>query len=859
MRKVFIKYDPYEMRSTVKVDGKEVQKNKHCDSNLKRYLDQSIHMPIQSWIDPIDRDNWNGLLDTLCQMGDKDIIVEFAGREVDYDSIKASLIAQNESRNCGAKLTFCDLTDEIIPDSQMKNSISEVIELMLTDQFKQIVAESESAELIKKYEHLEDTYNEIEAEEFRIAFTGTYSSGKSSTINALLGRNILPTASGTCTAKICRIIHSDVTEGVAIVRYLPDTKKKEFVCKNDEEVQERIQCAEDSVETIEVYTDLSGLYPDGIEKDFNLVIIDTPGTDSATGNDTQKTDEESKRLSKKSHIEITKEVLKSKQKEMVVLISDDKLEDDNIVELLNIIEESAESDDGTFNDRFLFVMNMCDSLTYSNKGETLDIYIRNFVANIKKVPNSTRIRNIVNPRVFPITSGAALAVVNGYTEEPGISEGMTKKAELYGYYEGFCKKIYYYDPQKLGGNFNQYIEQIKTQYPNYTNYCLEQKSSISEAVKHEYTKKLSDELSIPERVLIHSGVPALKSAIHDYIRSYAYPIKVRQLLNCFTDILEELVALNATELEALDAAKKDYSGAVSLKEKTDQNRQEEEKRKNRLQDVKGKMERVNGKVNAIKETITEINDIRSEFFTIKNSIAGEVDGRKEVLKDEGDEIIRHISSKIDTLLGKIDETVRTVKNKKKEATENLYQEFLGYIKELEKEGLMQDGGFSLRDTVAYKKLIDKSNFTEPIQDTRDEKNPKKEHIEFGYGIGNFFDSIVRAWKTRKEPETIKKTYINIEKYIADNINPIEAEVDKYVEKLKADYKNDIVYLKTETKNKVDAVIKLIEGKKSEISKIETKAYEYAADEKQYGLQIEKLEKVKDYLNKLISKIAYTQI
>ena len=35
MRKVYIKNDPYKMKSIVKVDGKEVQKNKHCDSNLK--------------------------------------------------------------------------------------------------------------------------------------------------------------------------------------------------------------------------------------------------------------------------------------------------------------------------------------------------------------------------------------------------------------------------------------------------------------------------------------------------------------------------------------------------------------------------------------------------------------------------------------------------------------------------------------------------------------------------------------------------------------------------------------------------------------------------------------------------------
>lgn len=859
MRKVLIKYDPYEMKSMVIVDGREVQKNKHCDSNLKKYLESDVHMPIQSWIDPIDRDGWKGLLETICKMGDKDIVIEFAGRKVDYDSIKMSLVAQNNSRNLNANLTFCDLADEIVPDSEMKKNIDEVIELMLTDKFEKIVNDSNSAELIDKYKHLKVAYDEIDAEEFRIVFTGTYSSGKSSTINALIGKNILPTASGTCTAKICRIIHSKIKNGIAKVNYLPSSKNKEFLCKSEEEVQEKIQSATESVDVIEVYTDLSLLYPTGVEDNFKLVIVDTPGTDSATGNDTKKTKEESKRLSKKSHIEITKEVLKSKQKEMVVLISDDKLEDDNIVELLDIIEESAEKDDGAFNDRFLFVMNMCDSLTYANRGETLDNYIKNFIANIKKVPNSARIRNIVNPRIFPITSGAALAVVNGFTEEPGIAEGMTKKAELYGYYEGFCKKIYYYDPAKLEGNFDGLIDDIKTQYANYENYCLEQKSSISEAVKYGYTEKLSGELPLKDRILIHSGVPALESAIHDYIRSYAYPIKVRQLMNCFTDILIELNALNEEELEALEEAKKDYSDAVSIREMTEKEGQEEEVRKNKLLGVKGNMERVKGKVDEIKETIPEINEIRSEFFTIKNSIAEKVGGRSEVLKEEGDIIISEISDQIDKLLGKINDTVKTVKTKKKEATDELYHEFLLYVSELEDEGFMSNGKFSLQDSVAYKKLVDKNNFTDPEQSTRDVDNPDKEHIEFGYGIGNFFDSIGRAWKTRKEPKTIKQTYIAIEKYVDENINPIQAEIDKYVEKLKGDYQSDIVFLKTETKNRVDAVIKLIEEKNSEISKIRNEAKEIAKDETRYSKQIEKLEETKKYLDVLITKLSYTQV
>ena len=366
--------------------------------------------------------------------------------------------------------------------------------------------------------------------------------------------------------------------------------------------------------------------------------------------------------------------------------------------MLDIIEESAERDDGAFNDRFLFVMNMCDALSYSNQGETLDNYVKNFITNIKKIPNSARIRNIVNPRVFPITSGAALAVVNGYTTKPGIAEGKTIKAELYGYYKKFCENLYYYSPEELEESFQQYIEQVKSQYPNYHNFCLEKNSAVSEAVKYKYEQMLAGDLSVADRVLIHSGIPALENAIQEYIKSYAYPIKVRQLLGCFRDILDELVSLNGNEYKELESAKKSYGDAVSARETTKERKAHEEKRKATLESIKGKMEAVKGKIDQIKETIPEIDGIRSYFFVIKNSIAGKVAGRGEVLENEGNEIIAYISEQIDTLLGKIDDTIYTVKKKKRETTNDLYEEFLSYLEELEAAGLMYIGSFSLKDT-----------------------------------------------------------------------------------------------------------------------------------------------------------------
>ena len=189
----------------------------------------------------------------------------------------------------------------------------------------------------------------------------------------------------------------------------------------------------------------------------------------------------------------------------------------------------------------------------------------------------------------------------------------------------------------------------------------------------------------------------------------------------------------------------------------------------------------------------------------------------------------------------------------------MYREFISYLEELEVAGLMQNGSFSLKDTVAYKKIVDKDSFKKADEDTRNEANPNKHHIEFGYGIGNFFSSIGRAWKTRKEPDTIQKTYINIEKYISDNINPMEAQIDMYVEKLKSDYESDIKSLKDDTKSRVDRVLELIAAKDASISAMRKKAMELASNEDTYAEQIKRIENTRSYLDSLISLIEYTQV
>jgi GTPase SAR1 family protein len=867
MKKIQIKFDPYNMRTSVIVDGKNIQNNKHCDSKLKEFLNVQSPMPIQAWIDPIERDGWKGLLYSLCQMGDRELVIEFSGRKVDYDDVMNSIMTQNEIMACGANLTFRDIVDEVVPDDQMRINIANVIDLMLQDKFAGLVGKSNSPALIEKYGNLKEIYQQIDQEDFRIVFTGTYSSGKSSAINALIGKNLLPTASGTCTSKVCRIKHQK-SDCFANLCYTYKGKEQSFICTSEEEIQNQIKIVEDDVAEIEIYTDLSQIYPEEKENSFRIVIIDTPGTDSATGNDSEKTDDSKKRLSGRSHIEITKEVLQSKNKEMVILVSDDKLEDDNIVELLDLIEESAEEDDGTFNDRFLFVMNMCDSLQYTNHGETLENAVKNFIINIRKVPNSSRVRNIVNPRIYPISSGVALAVENNYTSKPPREDKGTKMFELYSYYKDFCEKIYYDGPSELDYNIDEDASADG-------NYCLEKQSAVSAYVKKQYVDKLKLLLEPSERLLIHSGVPALNIAIKEYILHYAYPIKVRQLLSAFMDILVEIEKITDKNIEELEEAKKAYGGAVTSKERIQKKEQEEEKRKKALVRIDKKMDETRKIIKEISESIPEINEIRSLFYVMKTSIAGKIDclDKKEIMvngepltvvaEKDGKGIIDLISQQVDTFEANIKEKVIVVKNGRKELTQKLYDEFMAYIKELEAEGFMSDGSFSLKDTVEYQKLIDKDSFkkAEAKSTTKILSNPHKEHIEFGYGIGNFFKSIGRAWETRKEPDTITvaNKYIDIWKYFSDNVDPIQVEVDSYVESLRSGYASDISDLKCNAKERVRSVVELINQKNSRIGEIREEAEKYAADETSYMGRIRKLNNIKDFLAQLKEKLEYIRV
>lgn len=98
--------------------------------------------------------------------------------------------------------------------------------------------------------------------------------------------------------------------------------------------------------------DLSHLYPRSVSEDkFTIVLIDTPGMDSA----------QSSEDGINKHAEIALDAISMESKPMIILCVDgQKYEDTSIGEFMREIIAQAKEEGSGFNDRFLFLMNKSD-------------------------------------------------------------------------------------------------------------------------------------------------------------------------------------------------------------------------------------------------------------------------------------------------------------------------------------------------------------------------------------------------------------------------------------------------------------------------------------------------------------------
>lgn len=219
---------------------------------------------------------------------------------------------------------------------------------------------------------------------FEIIVTSTMSSGKSTLLNAIIGKELLPSKNEACTARICRIEDDDTRQDFYIRK---KASNGDTILENctPEKINEMNHIIEKS------YIDIVGEIPSIINMDKRLVIYDTPGPNNSCDS---------------SHRDVTKSILHDGNYGLILYVINATqlgIHDDQqlLIEIKSVIDRSEEHKD------VLFVVNKIDEI--DEEKECISSLMQNVQMYLK---NS----GFESPIILPVSAYHALLarkVING--------------------------------------------------------------------------------------------------------------------------------------------------------------------------------------------------------------------------------------------------------------------------------------------------------------------------------------------------------------------------------------------------------------------------------------------------------------
>lgn len=727
---VKIDYNPYKMQTSMWVDGIDVMdESKGAEyKDLRELIQQGT--PLQTWIEPIKYQGWKGIVNALLGEDNNEAVnVTFSGRNIDYQDLQRAINAQNNKRDVPVPAQFTFKQEKVLDDKILARNIGSVVKELRSERFQKLVKERENSEALqKKYGQMDENYKQAINTEFEIVFAGIYSSGKSTILNVLMRHGVLPTSDATCTSKNCRICHDpSVGSGISLTAYSADGKavvpKKTFssdaecaaffltICPMNKKEQNPKYAA---VDTIELGADLSHLYPESVSADkFKIVLIDTPGMNSS----------QSSRDGVNLHEKVALEAIGRPTKPMVVLCAEGgKTDDVSIGTFMREITHQSEKDKGGFNDRFLFLMNKSDDLKFQNS-ECLEERKNAFAEYLTDASRwGTSDKKDIEaashfvPRIFPVSALVEWAVQDGagqYRKEALKKDNF--KRVIQSTYEAFRKNVTLYDDD---------------------NFCFARYCDIPEyrkqEVEAEFKQAVEDE-DEDRAVHLQSGMNCVEIAIRDYIARYAYPIKVRALLESFQSILIEVDNVNQQFLKDLRKAEKtqgekytEREGVLDEKRNLGEKRKllekaekDVEERKRKLAEVRFDGGKLSASVSAFRFEVGQNPTVRFFQENEGRPISTGQKTRAEV-QQQINQLMRNLSEAFNTALNKVNDTLGTLQDDYENQLEEIFRYLTTAIRELQTAGVFDAKGYDFTRTVEWQENfanLDVGEFAQQVQES----------------------------------------------------------------------------------------------------------------------------------------------
>lgn len=363
-----------------------------------------------------------------------------------------------------------------------------------------------------KSDELKNQFKYATSNDFEIAVVATMSSGKSTLINAMLGRELLPARNEATTATIAKIYDEDGmanftaevrSVGGKIIQTFDNFTLADMDAVNTAGNSDKYDGdPNDRPSTIEIHGDIVGID----SSNMRLVLSDTPGPNNS------RTQE---------HKEHTHSLLHKEYKPMILYVlnaTQIATNDDNL--LLKSVSEAMKAGGRQSNERFMFILNKADAFDPGKgEGEKLENVIERVKEYLAK-------HDIFEPRIFPVSALVA-KVIRQYINKDTLTE--TEEDEILPKHTSFINRDY------------KHFEK----YASLSNYCKNLQDGMLEKAKDNPYKE----------ALIHTGIVSIELAIAEYISKYALPKKVNEGVASFKEKIDNL-GVEADEMEKLKGNQK---------------------------------------------------------------------------------------------------------------------------------------------------------------------------------------------------------------------------------------------------------------------------------------------------------------
>lgn len=492
MTQVFVKYNPYRLETIIKVNGNEIE----TDSTLYKIVKGKR---LQEWVGKFPK----MLSDELNSC---DFDIEFYGMDLDWDDFEDSF---NSAKNMNVNLRFIKGKS----DDDIKDKIVQIFH----DLTEGPIDDFRKPELLRAFKNVDEKV-------FPINVIATMSSGKSTLINALLQKKLMPSKNEACTAIITEILDNN-QEHFCATAYNHENKQIQDIPELTYEIMDELN-SDENIHKISAKGDIPFLDSSSTA----LMLVDTPGPNNSQN---------------QAHKNTTFTTINNSSNSLILyVLNGSQLKTNDDASLLEYVSEQIKKGGKQVRDRFLFVINKMDG--FNPEEEDIEKAISSAKGYLAKY-------GIEDPQIFPCSAYTALNI-RTYLKDIDI-DNLSRVQE-----------------RQLPSAARSTLPMVD-KFIEFEEMHMEKYSTLSPSAQMELNYKLKqakDNNDTKEQALIHCGIYSIEAAITAYVEKYAKTKKVKELVETFQEVLESNQILSkAKEKIATDekAAKECIERAEAVKAK----------------------------------------------------------------------------------------------------------------------------------------------------------------------------------------------------------------------------------------------------------------------------------------------------